>query len=199
MLSQVLRLLDQLGRQSLGDDLDSQQKAQRARSLGRSPKAVSAPFMKNAKAAGPMRPVVVTTKGTVEPMLSFCSCPATPPIRPGACDRREWRSRIQQWPIGHLLGVRRQQARSGSALLGDCTHRGTETSQATSQPAAGWAGGSRMRLCSHTTSKPTATGPGVLCERSHGTASKAERTRALPASCLSWPPTQAGGLELGTL
>ena len=71
MLSQVLRLLDQLGRQSLGDDLDSQQKAQRARSLGRSPKAVSAPFMKNAKAAGPMRPVVVTTKGTMELKLSF--------------------------------------------------------------------------------------------------------------------------------
>ena len=72
-------------------------------------------------------------------------------------------------------------------MLGVCTHRGTETSQATSQPAAGWAGGSRMRLCSHTTSKPTATGPGVLCERSHGTAGKAKRTLRAPcrrAACL---------------
>ena len=51
--------------------LDSQRKAQRARSLGRSPKAVSATFLRKAKAAGPMRPVVVMTKGTMELMLSF--------------------------------------------------------------------------------------------------------------------------------
>ena len=33
----------------------------------------------------------------------------------------------------------------------------------------------------------------------HGGQSEAHAARALPASCLSWPPTQAGRLELGTL
>ena len=51
----------------------------------------------------------------------------------------------------------------------------------------GMGGRSRMRFCSHTTSMPTATGPGVRCERSHGTAGKAKRTLRAPcrrAACL---------------
>ena len=50
--------------------LDSHRKAQRARSLGSSPKAVSATFLRKANASGPMRSVGVTTKGTTELMLS---------------------------------------------------------------------------------------------------------------------------------
>ena len=33
----------------------------------------------------------------------------------------------------------------------------------------------------------------------HGRQSEVHAARALPKSCLSWPPTQAGRLELGTL
>ena len=63
-------------------------------------------------------------------------CPTTPAVSLGVCDRWELQLCIQQWPNGHLFGVRRQRAGSSSALLGDCTHGGTETSQATSQPAS---------------------------------------------------------------
>ena len=105
---------------------------------------------------------------------------------------------IQQWPNGHLFGVRRQRARSGLALLGTGTHRRT-ANLASHLPACRWMGGrvTSAALLSRTTSMPTATGPGVLCERRCGAEGKAKRTlRALPASCFSWPPTQAGRQEL---
>ena len=47
-----------------------------------------------------------------------------------------------------------------------------------------------MRLCTHTTSKPIATGHGVLCERTHGTECKAGRTVRAPCLRAACPGRQ---------